>query len=77
MCTIPGLRGHDAQLLVSCQIRQTAELAAFEPAALQRQLQQQAQTTAGKRLLRDSAPPDLAEVQSWVAAARAQSAAAA
>lgn len=77
MCDIPKLRGHDAQLLVACEIGSRAELAASPVAELFRAVDTFAQSPAGQRILRDSAAPDLAEVQEWITAAQSASAAAA
>lgn len=71
MCDVPGLRGHDAQLLVGCGVTTASALARQDASALLSKVTAFAKTSAGERLLRDSAPPDAAEVLSWITAAKA------
>lgn len=70
VCTVPNLRGHDAQFLVACQIRTANQLRGSQPQQLLQQVSDYLTTTAGQRLLRGGAPPDLAEVTEWIVAAR-------
>ncbi len=70
MCTVPGLRGYEAQLLVACSITSRSDLAAAQPPDLTRTVAAFAQTPSGQRVLRDSAIPDEAEVTSWITAAQ-------
>ncbi len=67
MCTIPGLRGHDAQILVGCGIESAADLAAMHAEDLCELAGDFAATTEGQGILRGGAAPDLAEVSDWIA----------
>ena len=66
VCRIPNLRGHDAQILVACEIPTAELLAKMEPETLLAQVQQFVTTAEGKRVLRSAKAPDLAEVTSWI-----------
>jgi predicted flap endonuclease-1-like 5' DNA nuclease len=65
-CRIPMLRGHDAQLLVAAEITTPEELASYSPEALFEIIDPIAQSADGKRILRGSKSPDLAEVTDWI-----------
>ncbi|MEZ6122153.1 MAG: DUF4332 domain-containing protein [Planctomycetaceae bacterium] len=65
MCRVPGLRGHDAQLLVAVGITRPEELHDADDADLLHRIQQYANTTEGKRVLRSASAPDLAEIARW------------
>lgn len=69
MLTVPGLRGHDAQLLVAAEIRNRDDLARADAEQLLYSLDTIVESSEGRRILRDSAPPDLAEVRSWISGA--------
>lgn len=69
-CTVPELRGHDAQILVACGITSAVELAAASPEALLVKVEAFVATPAGDRILRGGQKPDLAEVTAWVEQAR-------
>ena len=66
MCDVPGLRGHDAQLLVGAEIREASELEKANPAEVLKKVLAFADSTRGERILRGSNPPDEAEVRDWV-----------
>jgi hypothetical protein len=70
VCRVPGLRGHDAQILVACGIDQPAELAECEPAELLELIQPFVDSSDGKRVLRGGTPPDLDEVAEWIEASQ-------
>lgn len=70
MCRVPGLRGHDAQVLVGSGFTQPEEIAAIKPAELLEFVDPFCDTPEGQRALRGSARPDLAEVTQWVEGAR-------
>jgi hypothetical protein len=65
-CRIPMLRGHDAQLLVAAEITTPEELAGYAPEDLFEIIDPIAQSADGKRILRGSKLPDLAEVTDWI-----------
>lgn len=70
MCRVPGLRGHDSQVLVGSGFTSAEEIAAMKPADLLEFVDPFCDTPEGQRALRGSARPDLAEVTQWVAGAR-------
>ncbi|MEO0529501.1 MAG: DUF4332 domain-containing protein [Planctomycetota bacterium] len=70
MCRVPGLRGHDAQVLVGSGFASAEEIAAMKPADLLEFVDPFCDTPEGQRALRGSARPDLAEVSQWIAGAR-------
>ncbi|APZ91631.1 hypothetical protein Fuma_01220 [Fuerstiella marisgermanici] len=69
MCSAAGLRGHDAQLLIEIGIDTAEELANTAPSAILELLKDVVASKEGERILRGGTPPDLAEVERWVAGA--------
>lgn len=67
MVDVPGLRGHDAQLLVAADVRNKPSLQASTPRELLDKVLEVAATAHGRSILRDSAVPDLEEVTEWIA----------
>src|SRR5690606_13555523 len=70
MCRIPQLRGHDAQVLVACDITDPDQVANMSPEALFAVIGPFVETIEGQRLLRSSNTPDLNEVTDWIHWAR-------
>lgn len=66
VCRIPNLRGHDAQLLVACNLTSPEELATMQAASVLAQVLVVAESSEGQRILRGSKQPDLAEVKDWI-----------
>ena len=66
MCQVPGLRGHDAQLLVGCDIKTPEQIRGYSPAGLLAVVGPFAESREGQRMLRSANPPDLEEVQDWI-----------
>ena len=66
MCRIPQLRGHDAQVLVACGYRTLESLEGVSAKSLFAKVGPFVATKEGKRLLRSSRTPDLAEVGDWL-----------
>ncbi len=66
VCRIPNLRGHDAQLLVACNLTSPEELATMQAASVLSQVLVIAESSEGQRILRGSKHPDLAEVKDWL-----------
>lgn len=66
----PGLRGHDAQILVACGIRQPEDLASVDADDLLLQVDEFVETSEGQRVLRSGHKPDLDEIEQWIASAR-------
>lgn len=66
MCRVPQLRGHDAQILVACEIFEAEELAMRQPASLLARVEEFLATKEGERVLRGGRRPDLAEVTDWI-----------
>lgn len=75
MVDVPGLRGHDAQLLVAADVRDKLSLQASKASELLAKVLEVAGTSHGRSILRDSAVPDLEEVNEWIAASLDDSAA--
>lgn len=69
VCRIPNLRGHDAQILVACQVTDPDQLANADLDELLAQAQKFALSAEGKRVLRSSAVPDHDEVEDWIESA--------
>ncbi len=63
---IPNLRGHDAQLLVACDIDDPESLLRHSPQELLAKVTPVAKSKEGQRILRSSPAPDLAEIQDWL-----------
>ncbi|MBL8825753.1 MAG: DUF4332 domain-containing protein [Planctomycetaceae bacterium] len=70
VCRIPGLRGHDAQILVGVGINEPEELAALKGRDLLAQVEPFCESSEGERILRGGAKPDLKEVMDWIRSAR-------
>ena len=66
MCQVPGLRGHDAQLLVACDITTPEQMQGYSPDRLLAIVGPLAESREGQRMLRSANAPDLAEVQDWI-----------
>lgn len=69
MVEVPGLRGHDAQLLVAANVSTPDQLRDSNAAELLDAVTAITSTPLGKSILRDGTAPDLDEVESWIAAA--------
>ena len=67
VCRVPQIRGHDAQILVACDITSPEQIATFEPHALLAIVEPLCSGPEGKRLLRNNKRPDLEEVTEWIA----------
>ncbi len=70
MCTVPGLRGHDAQILSGVGIESKLDLAEMNAEELLPLVNEFVGSSEGIRILRSSKPPDLEEVSQWVSGAR-------
>lgn len=70
MVSVPGLRGHDAQILVGCGFASAEEIAGMKPAELLEFVDPYCDSADGQRALRGSDRPDLEEVTEWVRGAR-------
>ena len=66
VCRVPNLRGHDAQLLVACEVTTAEELATWQPDELFSVIGPFSETPKGQRILRSGREPDLAEVTDWI-----------
>jgi energy-coupling factor transporter ATP-binding protein EcfA2 len=66
VCQIPNLRGHDAQLLVACEIDNPESLLKWTAVELLAKVGPFANSKEGQRMLRSSPPPDLAEIKNWL-----------
>ena len=54
VCRVPNLRGHDAQLLVACEVPGPEQLAKMEADTLFAQVKKLLGTAEGKRILRSA-----------------------
>jgi hypothetical protein len=66
VCRIPGLRGHDAQVLVGCGYTEPDQIAMAAERDLFSRVEPFSTTSEGQRILRTSAPPDRNEVRDWI-----------
>lgn len=66
MCRIPGLRGHDAQLLVEVGITRPEGLQTADANDLLARLTSLASTSEGKRIIRDGQAPTAREINHWI-----------
>ena len=69
-CRIPNLRGHDAQVLVACDITTAEDLAQFTPEELWDRIQPFLRTNECKRIIRNGKLPDEDEIAGWVRSAQ-------
>ncbi|MBI1348376.1 DUF4332 domain-containing protein [bacterium] len=67
VCSVPDLRGHDAQFLVACGVQDAATLSRQSAEDLLARVTAFVKTPSGERILRDGKAPDLTEVQHWIA----------
>jgi hypothetical protein len=67
MISVPGLRGHDAQLLVAAGVRPAEQLRSSRAASLLQEIVAVCETSEGRKILRDGKTPDLQEVSDWIA----------
>lgn len=69
MCAIPGLRGHDSQLLVACGYREPVAVARANANRLLQEVQAFASTSQGQSIIRSGDIPDAEEVRDWIQSA--------
>ena len=67
MCRVPGLHGHDAQILVAVGVTEPADLVGLTAEDLLSLTEPLINSADGRRILRGSVPPDLDEVRNWIA----------
>ena len=65
-CRIPGITGHDAQILVACGFDDPSEIIEAEPDQLLSLVEEFVDSVEGKSVLRGGRKPDLAEVEDWI-----------
>ncbi|MFT5508324.1 MAG: hypothetical protein ACI89J_001399 [Hyphomicrobiaceae bacterium] len=70
VCTLPGIRGGHAQLLVGAGLTSVEAIAETDPGEAMAAILKFAQTSAGQSVLRDGQPPDLEKIHAWVQNAR-------
>ncbi len=70
VCTIPGLRGTGAQLLVGAGYRTAEAMADADAAELCAAVLAFATSNDGQRVLRDGTPPDIEKIKAWADSAR-------
>lgn len=67
MCQVPGLRGHDVQMLVACGVTDPDQLAGEDATRLHQQVTCFVGTPTARRIMRNPTVPEKAEVKNWVA----------
>lgn len=70
VCRIPNLRGHDAQLLVACDFFDPETIMSMNPKELFATIVPFSESPDGKKILRNSKAPDMAEINDWIAWAK-------
>ena len=70
VCRIPELRGHDAQVLVACDVTTPEELAGYRPNDLFAIVAPFVATAEGERIIRNGKKPNLEEVTFWIDCAK-------
>lgn len=70
MLDVPGLRGTHTELLAGAGYRTAESLAMAEETKLCADILAFAVTPAGRRILRDGAPPDIERIKGWLSAAK-------
>jgi hypothetical protein len=75
VCTVPGLRGTHAQLLVGAGYRVADAIAAADADKLCADILAFAASKDGQRLLRNGDPPDIEKIKGWLEAAQSVKAA--
>ena len=69
VCSVPGLRGTHAQLLVGAGYRSAGAIAAAEADKLCADVLAFAASKNGQRMLRNGDPPDIEKIKGWLEAA--------
>jgi predicted flap endonuclease-1-like 5' DNA nuclease len=75
VCTVPGLRGTHAQLLVGASYRSAEAIAVAEADKLCADVLAFAASKDGQRVLRNGDPPDIEKIKGWLEAAQSVKAA--
>ena len=70
VCRIPNLRGHDAQLLVGCDVIEAEELSSMQPQELFQRVEPFADSKEGMKIIRNGKKPDLEEITDWISFAQ-------
>ena len=65
-CQIPGIFGHDAQIMAACGFDSPEEVASADPETLLSLVQEFEKTKEAQFIIRDNKPPDLEEVSRWI-----------
>jgi predicted flap endonuclease-1-like 5' DNA nuclease len=69
-CTVPGLSGTGAQLLVACGVRDADALAGVDADAMAEKIRVFAATSDGQSVLRSGRPPATEQIRTWIDNAR-------
>jgi predicted flap endonuclease-1-like 5' DNA nuclease len=70
VCSVPNLRGHDAQILVGCDVRTADSLALQNVDGLLAKASSFVSSKLGQRTLRGAESPDRSEVTQWISWAK-------
>ncbi|QDT93921.1 DUF4332 domain-containing protein [Gimesia algae] len=66
VCCIPGLRGHDAQILVACGFHEPDQIARTSPQELYGKVKSFVKTSEGQQIIRGGKKPDFKEITDWI-----------
>lgn len=66
VCSVPNLRGHDAQLLVAVGVTEAEQLAGLAPKKLWALIGPYSETKEGMKIIRAGQKPNLEEVTQWI-----------
>ena len=66
VCTIPQLRGHDAQILVACGLKDVKAVCEKSPESLYAIVRPFCDSKEGLRIIRGGRKPDLRDVSDWI-----------
>ncbi|WP_339673431.1 DUF4332 domain-containing protein [uncultured Gimesia sp.] len=66
VCCVPGLRGHDAQILVACGFYEPDQIARTSPQELFGKVKSFVKTSEGQQIIRGGKKPDFNEITDWI-----------
>ncbi|WP_278473065.1 DUF4332 domain-containing protein [Gimesia maris] len=66
VCCVPGLRGHDAQILVACGFYEPDQIVRTSPQELYGKVKSFVKTSEGQQIIRGGKRPDFNEITDWI-----------